>query len=79
MTIDRLAPSSGARPVSGYRASEWAMIARAKGDKRRAEEWEQADRDGWDERCFSMGRRQELADKFPGAFGPNLEFRGQIV
>lgn len=69
-TNNRLAKASdGGSGVSGYRAAEWAKMARDRGYTKQAEAWAQADREGWDERHFSLTRREQLADQFPGAFG----------
>jgi hypothetical protein len=78
MTTNRLSSGGGSSHfVSAYRASEWAMMARANGDKVKAKAWEDAERDCWDDHHFSLTRREELADKNPGAFGPGLEYRGE--
>jgi hypothetical protein len=70
MTTNRLGKSSPANSnfVSGYRAREWAQMARDRGHNDAAKAWEQADRDGWDTLHFSPERRAELARKNPGAF-----------
>jgi hypothetical protein len=69
------------RPAGGtsaYRAAEWAMTARAKGNTKAASAWDEAERNGWDDHHFSLMKREELAQKWPGSFGPNLEFRGAV-
>lgn len=69
MTTDnRLNRAANSNYVSPMRASEWAQIARDGGHKIAAEEWEKADREGWDDLHFSPARREELARKHPGAF-----------
>jgi hypothetical protein len=49
--------------VSGYTAAEWAQMARDKGLTAHAKAWEDAARDGWDDRHFSLTRGDELAQK----------------
>lgn len=75
MTTDRLSRSSARKPgVSGFTSAEWAQMARDAGNRKLADAWEQAEREGWDEQHFSQTRRDELIDKEPGAFGPNRKY-----
>lgn len=53
---------------SAYTAAEWAQMALDKGNQALAKAWKDAERDGWDERCFSLSRRDDLAQKYPGSF-----------
>jgi hypothetical protein len=75
---NRISSAGGGNFQSAYRASEWAMMAHAKHDKVKAKAWEEADRERWDDQHFSLTKREELAAKWPGSFGPNLEFRGSF-
>jgi hypothetical protein len=70
MTTNRLNKSAPANSnfASGYRASEWADMARDRGHTEAAKAWEKVDREGWDDLHFSPERRAELARKNPGAF-----------
>jgi hypothetical protein len=66
MTTNRLAKREAGNEhfVSAYRASEYAAWARDKGLKDHAKAWEEAERDGWDDRHFSLARREELERKW---------------
>lgn len=68
MTTDRLSKPTSAGFVSAYTADEWAQMARDKGHKSLAEAWEKAEREGWDAQHFSQTRRDQLEEKYPGAF-----------